>query len=135
MTRVLSLLAVVAALGTIGCAKNVPLEEIPNLKKISVVMWAQQTIAGPQLKKANKAAFIEQDWAAFADCGARIAATAQKIKDFAEKRPTGFATQAENLHRSAVALADAAKTKNVDAAKAALTEMKAACTTCHKEFR
>ncbi len=119
-----------------GCPKNVPMTEIPTLKGLDDIMWAQKGIAGPAFGKAKQDAFSNEEWAMLADVGARINATSTRVKnEFSQGRKEGFAGSAEALAQKASELETAAKGKDVVGAKAALSAMGAECKNCHSNFR
>lgn len=130
-------IVLIALACSLACAcvpkRNLPLEAIPKLTKLEDVMDVQSTIADPQFKKIGAASYSDADYAAFADAGARLQASALKIKDFS-KGP-GFDALAVQLHDQAKSLADAAAAKNASAASAALAAMKATCKECHSKYR
>jgi soluble cytochrome b562 len=130
------LMLAVVLVGAAACGppkKNTPVEEIPKLTKLDDVMDVQSTVADPQFKKIGAASYSDADFAAFADAGARLQASAIKIKDFS--KGAGFDALAAQLHDQAKALADAAAAKNAAAASQALTTMKATCKECHSKYR
>jgi hypothetical protein len=123
------------ALTLVACVphRDLPPAQIEALGKLDDVMDVQATIADPQFKKIGGAAYTPEDFAAFADVGARIQVTSHKILEFS-KGPEfdGFATR---LHGNAEALAQAAAAKDGAAASTALAAMKATCKACHSKFK
>ncbi len=120
----------------LGCApeRNTPVADIPKLAKLDEVMDNQRTAADPQFAKAGQATFSDADFAAFGEAAARIQATSLKTKEFASGRAE-FEALAQRVNDRAKALGGAAAAKDAAGAKAALTEMKAACKECHHKFR
>lgn len=113
--------------------RDLPPDQIKSLTKLSDVMDVQATIADPQMKKADKGAYDDADWAAFADVGSRIQVTSTKIKDFS--KGAEFDGLANQLNMQASALSTAAQAKDAAKASAALTGMKAVCKECHSKFK
>jgi cytochrome c556 len=118
-----------------GCVPktDLPAEQIDKLTKLDDVMHAQATIADPQFKKIGAASYSDADWAAFADAGARLQVSAAKTKTFS--KGAGFDELANQLAAHAKSLADAAAAKDAAGASKALSDMKATCKSCHKQFR
>jgi cytochrome c556 len=130
--------AIVLATVTFGLSacvtqRNVGVEEIPKLTKLEEVMDVQATYADPQFKKIGRTSFDEAEFTAFADAGARLQATALKLKDFS--KGAEFDRLALALGEAARALADAASARNAAAASNALADIKLSCKTCHKKFK
>ncbi len=113
--------------------RNTPVSEIPKQTSLSDLMDVQATVADPQMKKAGRSSYADEDWAAFADLSTRLQATSLKIKDFS-KGPD-FDALAVQLGAKAKALGDAAAAKDVAAASGALADTKATCKQCHSKFR
>lgn len=113
--------------------RDLTVQEIPKLTKLEDVMDVQSTVMDPQFKKIGAASYSDADFAAFADAGARLQASALKIKDFS--KGAGFDALAMQLHDQAKQLADAASAKNAVASSQALASMKSTCKQCHSKFR
>jgi hypothetical protein len=126
----------VAAVLLLGCApdKNTPLGEIAKLPTLEDVMDNQKTAADPQFAKMGSATFTDADFATFGQAAERIQATSLKTKEFSKGRAE-FETLTMRVNEKAKALATASAAKDATGAKAALTEMKAACKECHSKFR
>ncbi len=120
----------------LGCApdKNTALGEIPKLTSLEDVMDNQKTAADPQFAKMGAASFTDADYAGFAQASERIQATSLKSKEFSKGRAE-FEALAMKVNDKAKALGAAATAKDAAGAKAALTDMKAACKECHSKFR
>jgi cytochrome c556 len=125
-----------AVLMLLGCApdKNTPLGEIAKLPTLEDVMDNQKTAADPQFAKISAATFTDADFAAFGEAAERIQATSLKTKDFSKGRAE-FEALTMKVNDRAKALATASAAKDAAGAKAALTDMKAACKECHSKFR
>ena len=119
----------------VGCVPKteIPLEEIPKVESFTRLMRFQATIADPQMKKADRAVFTEEDWTAFSDVAVRIGAASLKSKDFS--RGGDWNQYCMDLNMRAQELGVATNTKDVQGAKNALAGMKQACRACHKKFR
>ncbi len=120
---------------TVGCApkREVTPEEVQSLPSLKQVMDAQATYADPLLKKRNQAAFSDAEFAQMVDASARLVAMSAKAKDFS-KGPA-FDELAARLHGQAEALGAAGQAKDGNAARAALSSMKAICRDCHSKFK
>jgi hypothetical protein len=131
-----SILAAVLALAAVHCGApitNTPVNDIPKLTSLSVVMDNQATVADPQWKKIGATSYVDTDWAAFALVSERIQATSLKTKDFS-KGPE-FDSLAMTLNAKSKELGTAAAAKDAAAASAALGDMKATCKACHSKFK
>jgi cytochrome c556 len=126
-----SLALVVSAL---SCAKYTPLGAIPRLTSLADVMDNQKGDFDPQFAKVGQDAFSDDDFAAFAKAAERLQVTSLKAKDFSKGRPA-FEALTMKVGDQAKVLATAAAAKDTAGAKAALTEMKAACKECHSKFK
>jgi len=124
-----------AVIFVLGCAKTMstPVAEIPKLTKLADVMDNQSTVADPLFKKMNQESFTDDEFKAMEDASARLQVTAPKIKDFT--KGAEFDALATRLAEKAVALGEAAKTKNAAGSGTALKEMKATCKECHSKFK
>ena len=118
-----------------GCVPHRDLapDQIEKLDKLKEVMDVQATVADPAFKKIGDAAYVEQDWAMFADVGSRIQVTSRKAHQFS-KGPD-FDRLADQLHTNASRLSAAAAAKDAGGASGALAEMKATCKECHSRFK
>jgi cytochrome c556 len=130
--RTLSALALFLLLACVP-KRDLPPDEIRKLSDLEHVMHVQATIADPQFKKIGEQSYTEQDWAAFADVGARLQVTSDKAKEFS-KGPE-YDALADQLHAHAESLAAAASAKDARAASDSLSQIKATCKTCHSKFR
>lgn len=131
-----SILAAALALAAVHCGApvtNTPVNDIPKLTSLSVVMDNQATVADPQWKKIGATSYADADWAAFTLVSERIQATSLKVKDFS-KGPE-FDAFAVTLNEKAKALGTAAAAKDAAGASAALGDMKATCKACHSRFK
>ncbi len=132
--RILSGLILCASLA--ACAppkRDLQVDEINKLGKLSEVMDTQATLADPQFKKRDQASFTDAELATMADVGTRLQATSTKVKQFS-KGP-GFDDFAMQVNARAQDLVTAAQNKDAAAVRKALTEMKAACKGCHSKYR
>lgn len=129
-------LTLVACLFAIACVpkKDLPPDQIRQLTSLEDLMHVQATIADPQFKKIGAAAYTDADWVAFADAGARLQVTADKVKEVAGKGGE-FDVLAARIGDQARSLESAAQSKDAAAAQAALEGLKATCKECHKKFR
>jgi hypothetical protein len=131
-----TILAAALALAAVHCGApitNTPVNDIPKLTSLTIVMDNQATVADPQWKKIGATSYADADWAAFSLTSERIQATSLKTKDFS-KGPD-FDALAMKLNDKAKALGAAATAKDSAAASAALGDMKATCKECHSKFR
>ncbi len=131
-----SILAASFAIASVHCGApvtNTPVNDIPKLTSLAVVMDNQATVADPQWKKIGETTYADADWAAFTLVSERIQATSLKIKDFS-KGPD-FDGLATKLNDKAKALGTAATAKDAAGASGALADMKATCKECHSKFR
>ncbi|HEY4117082.1 MAG TPA: cytochrome c [Byssovorax sp.] len=128
----LSALAVIAATSCVPRRDYTP-RQIDGARSLAEVMDVQATVADRGIEKAGKVAYTDAEWAELADTGARIQLTSRKAKAFS--RGADYDALCERLHASAEKLAAAAPIKRVDAASAALGEMKATCKECHARFK
>ncbi len=130
-----SLIVSLAAAAAAACVphRDLPPDQIEKLGKLSEVMDVQATVADPQFKKIGTGQFSDADWAELTDMGIRIQSTSKKIPQFS-KGPE-FDALGAKLHATAEKLGTAAGAKDVAAANAALTEMKATCKECHSKFK
>lgn len=131
-----SILTAALALAAVHCGApvtNTPVNDIPKLTSLAIVMDNQATVADPQWKKIGDKSYADADWAAFTLTSERIQATSLKIKDFS-KGPD-FDALAVQLNEKAKSLGTAATAKDAAAASAALADMKATCKACHSKFR
>jgi hypothetical protein len=127
--RAIVLVSVVACLPK----RDLPPAEIQKLTSLPEVMQVQATIADPQFKKIDSAAFGNDDWIAFNDLGSRIQVTAEKARQFS-KGPE-FDRFAERLGQTGAELVEATQARSVPKANQALAEMRVICKTCHAKFR
>jgi len=134
-----TVLAFVVALGATftltACApkRDLQVDQINQLQKLSEVMDTQATLADPQFKKRDQATFTDAELATMADVGTRLQATSLKAKQFT-KGP-GFDELANGVHARAEDLVKASQAKDAAGVRKALTEMKATCKECHKKFK
>ncbi len=133
MRRLVIGLFVVAGVACGPPMRNTPVEEIPKLTKLPEVMDNQSTVMDPLFKKMDQSAFNDDEWAAITAASTRVQATSLKIKDFS-KGPE-FDALAVKLNQQATVLGNAYASKDVNAARQALADMKATCKECHKKFR
>ncbi len=113
--------------------RDLQVEEINKLTKLSEVMDAQATLADPQFKKRDQQSFTDAELATMADAGTRLQATSLKIKQFS--KGAGFDDFAMQVNARAQDLVTAAQAKDAAAVRKALSEMKAACQGCHSKYR
>jgi cytochrome c556 len=134
--RPVLLASLVLVLSAARCAPdtNTPLGEIPRLTSLAEVMDNQKSAADPQFAKVGHDTFTDDDFAAFAKSAERLQMTSLKARDFSKGRPA-FEALAIRLGEQAKALGTAAAAKDTAGAKAALTEMNAACKECHAKFK
>ncbi len=118
-----------------GCFKplDAPLADIPKLESLEEVMRANETIAGPQWKLEGNDSLTDEQWASAKDASARLAALAERAKEFS--RGDVFNKYADQLGSHAKALGAAAEAKDAKAASTAIGGMKDACKGCHAETR
>lgn len=123
------------ALSASACFKplDAPLADIPKLGSLEEVMRANETIAGSQWKMEGREDYSDDDWAKAKDASARLAALADRAKEFS--RGDAFNKWADDLGKNAKALGAAAEAKDAKAAGTAIGGMKAACKGCHAETR
>ncbi len=107
--------------------------EIPTLKSLDEVMHANETIGGHLWGKIGSDAFTDAEWASLKNDGERMAALAERSKNFS--RGPVFDKHADSMITNAKALQSAADAKDAKAASSALGEMKKLCKTCHAETR
>jgi hypothetical protein len=112
---------------------DAPLAEIPKLGSIEEVMRANETVAGPQWKMESATSYTDEDWAKAKDASARLAALAERSKEFS--RGDAFNKWADTMGEQAKALGAAAEAKDAAAAGKAIGGMKGACKGCHAETR
>jgi cytochrome c556 len=119
----------------IGCApkRDLSVEQITHVQKLSELMDALATVADPQMKKRDQKMFTDVELATFADVSARMQAAALHIKDFS-KGPE-FDTLAVHLHDYAADLLTAAQAKDPAKIRDTLGFLKSTCKECHKKFR
>lgn len=122
-------------LGIAACVphRDVPVQDIPKLTKLSDVMDVQATVADPQFKKIGEATYSDADFTAFSDVSSRLRATSTKIKEFS-KGP-GFDALADRLDAHAKRLGTAAEAKDPKASSDALAAIKATCKECHSSYK
>lgn len=110
-----------------------PMAEIPRIAQLSTLMDNQATVMDPLFKQIGATEFSPEAWEALREAATRTQATSLKIKDFS-KGPA-FDALAMQLNQNATDLGNAAAGHNVASTNRALTEMKATCRACHKQFR
>jgi cytochrome c556 len=123
-------------LSAVSCApdQNTPLGEIPRLTSLADVMDNQKAAFDVQFAKVGHDTFSDDDFAAFAKSAERLQMTSLKSRDFSKGR-ADFEAIATKVGDQAKVLGTAAAAKDTAGAKAALTEMKAACKECHAKFK
>ncbi|MBM4376748.1 MAG: cytochrome c [Deltaproteobacteria bacterium] len=133
---ILTCSAVLGAVLPCACAPThaakTPLGDLANLGSLNAVMEEQEHTAEPHFAKASADTLTEDDLVTLADVGDRLVATSARTKAFS-KDPE-FDALADQLGGHAKALADAARAKDVAAAKKALGDVHATCDACHSKF-
>jgi hypothetical protein len=128
--------AIFLAGAMIGCgpAHVIGNSEIPTAKTLRPIMWSQAELADPAFKKIIAPAYHDADWTAFTALGERLQISSVKLKqDFSKGEDWNAFADALGLHGRE--LVGAAKSRDHQAASAALTAMRTTCRACHKEYR
>lgn len=114
-------------------AKSYSTDEISALESLPELMRIQADKADPLFGKSE---FSDADWAAAADAGTTIQATAARVGDkFASAYDQGFVDFAAKVEQHAKTLEAAAQSKDAAAASGALEALKNACSGCHGVYR
>lgn len=127
-------LLVLAAVVFSACAPQGPvaIEQIPTLETLKDVMHVQAKAADVHFKAIGTPR-TDADWPTLLDAAKRLEATGVRTKAFTQG--PGFDKIADELSAHAAELTKAAETKDNAAADTALTAIKGACKSCHKEYK
>lgn len=123
------------SLSLIGCASNKPpptLDEIKQYTKMEDLMGVHARAADPLFKKIN-GDWSQADWAKVAESAQRLETASARVK--ALSRGMKWDEWSGAVNTQSLALGQAAQNKDGNAAKAALTEMKANCKACHSKYK
>ncbi len=113
-------------------------DEVADITSLEELMRVNAATADPLFGKRDQASFTESEYAAMADAGAMIEASAtQTGTQFGGKGnyDDGFVNYAKQLAGQAKALADASGSQDAPAAAKALTEIRNTCKSCHGVYR
>jgi cytochrome c553 len=126
-------LSLVVSLSACFKPLDAKLDEIPKLATIEEVMRANETVGGRLWKRGGAGSYADADWSEFRDDGAKLAALAERSKNFSRGPAYDkYAAQMATLSAELGAAADAKDAAKVDAAVDAL---KATCKSCHSETK
>jgi cytochrome c556 len=135
MTHARSLLLVSLVASLSACFKplDAKLDEIPKLATLDEVMRANETVGGRLWKRGGAGSYADADWGAFRDDGAKLAALAERSKNFS--RGPAYDKYAAQMATPAAALGAAADAKDATKVDAAVDALKATCKACHSETK